>query len=214
MLWLLPSSMLGGGHIGAMLPFSSDIFVVPKSYWELIDVCVVAIDGDTLAILLVDGDVKTVNMSLLVWFDISLLSIFFKSLASNVLLLMCELWPAVSDVSSLKFNAQSNDDGLVPDIDVFALTVDSTEFVTLNVNDANDGNKSSACCAMFVTCMFDDRADFVDVFITLVIVFTSINQYASPMQINNCISSSHSHILTHNYSFMILLLSRYNNVFF
>lgn len=55
--------MLGGGHIGAMLPLSSDIFVVAKSYWELINVCVLAIDGDTLAILLVDGDVKTVNMS-------------------------------------------------------------------------------------------------------------------------------------------------------
>lgn len=55
--------MLGGGHIGAMLPLSSDSFVVEKSYWQLIDACVLAIDGDTLAILLVDGDVKTVNMS-------------------------------------------------------------------------------------------------------------------------------------------------------
>lgn len=83
---------------------------------------------------------------------------------------MCGLWP-VSDVSSRIFNVQSNGSGLVPDIDVVALTVVSPELVTLNVNDANDGNKSSACCAMFVTCTFADKADFVDEFITLVIVF-------------------------------------------
>lgn len=130
---------------------------------------------------------------------------------------MCGLWPAVSDVSSLKFNVQSNDDGLVPDIDVVALTVDSPEFVTVNVNDANDGNKSSACCAMFVTCMFDDRADFVDVFITLVIVFTSINQYASPMQINNCIASSVvtlAYTLTHYYSFYDIVIIAFITIYF
>lgn len=47
----------------------------------------------------------------------------------------------------------------------------STVLFTLNDNDANDGNRSSGCCVILVPCTFDVNAEFVDEFITLVIVY-------------------------------------------
>lgn len=66
--------------------------------------------------------------------------------------------------------ANDDDDEDAADEDDAIVDVSTVLFI-LNDNDANDGKRSSGCCVIFVPCTFDVNAEFVDVFITLVIVY-------------------------------------------